>query len=63
MQQNANLLVLDEPTNHLDVARKEALKQALIDYDGTILLVCHEDDFYKDFATRVVDCREWSTRI
>ncbi len=63
MQQNANLLVLDEPTNHLDVASKEALKQALIDYDGTILLVCHEDDFYKDFATRVVDCREWSARI
>lgn len=47
----SNWLLLDEPTNHLDVAAKQVLKDALTSYPGTILLVCHEKDFYEDWIT------------
>ena len=63
MNRDANILVLDEPTNHLDTDAKDSLKQALLDYQGTVLMVCHEPDFYEGLATRVVDCTEWTTRI
>ena len=63
MNRDANILVLDEPTNHLDRDAKDSLKQALLDYQGTVLMVCHEPDFYEGLATRVVDCTEWTTRI
>jgi ATPase subunit of ABC transporter with duplicated ATPase domains len=46
----ANVLILDEPTNHLDFAAKEALKDALIDYKGTLILVSHEQEFYQDIC-------------
>jgi ATPase subunit of ABC transporter with duplicated ATPase domains len=46
-----NWLILDEPTNHLDAAAKEALKKSLIEFKGTILLVCHESEFYEDWIT------------
>ena len=55
-----NCLVLDEPTNHLDVLSKEALKEAIIDYKGTILLVCHEADFYQEIATRVINLEDFA---
>ena len=42
----SNVLVLDEPTNHLDVDAKDELKRALIAYRGSILMVCHEPEFY-----------------
>ena len=58
-----NVLFLDEPTNHLDVDAKEELKRALKAYKGSILLICHEPDFYEDFITRTIDCREWSLRV
>ena len=58
-----NILLLDEPTNHLDVDAKEVLKQALLEYKGSILLICHEPDFYEGLATKVVNCGEWSLRI
>ena len=58
-----DLLVLDEPTNHLDVDAKEELKRALKAYKGSILLICHEPDFYEDFITGSIDCREWSLRV
>ncbi|MBP5198033.1 MAG: ABC-F family ATP-binding cassette domain-containing protein [Lachnospiraceae bacterium] len=59
----SNLLVLDEPTNHLDVDAKAELKRALTEYKGSILMVCHEPDFYDGLATEVWDCAKWTTRI
>ncbi len=53
--QNANFLLLDEPTNHLDLYAKEVLLQALQQYEGTILLVCHDHDFLERLATRVLE--------
>ena len=48
-----NVLLLDEPTNHLDVDAKEELKRALQAYKGSILLICHEPEFYRDVVTEV----------
>ena len=59
----SNVLLLDEPTNHLDQDAKEELKRALIAYKGTILLICHEPEFYRDVVTEVWDCSRWTTRI
>ena len=58
-----DLLILDEPTNHLDVDAKAELKRALQEYKGSILMVCHEPEFYDGLATDVWDCSQWSTRI
>lgn len=63
INKETNLLVLDEPTNHLDVDAKEELKRALKEYKGSILMVCHEPEFYEDIVTSVWDCSEWTTRI
>lgn len=59
----SNILVLDEPTNHLDVDAKEELKRALTEYKGSILMVCHEPEFYEGLATDVWDCTKWTTRL
>ncbi len=50
-----NLLILDEPTNHLDLKTKDILKQALQDYDGTLILVSHDRDFLAGLATKVYE--------
>lgn len=50
-----NLLVLDEPTTHLDMEVKTALKQALMEYTGTVLIVSHEQSFVAGWPDRVVD--------
>lgn len=63
MLKECNTLVLDEPTNHLDVLAKESLKDALKQFKGTIVLVCHEADFYKDIVTDVLDAEQWTTKI
>ena len=55
-----NCLVLDEPTNHLDVLSKDALQDAIRDYKGTVLLVCHEHDFYQSVATKIINLEEYS---
>lgn len=60
INKETNILILDEPTNHLDIDAKEELKRALIEYSGSIILVCHEPEFYKDVATDVWNCEEWS---
>lgn len=63
VNKETNILLLDEPTNHLDVDAKEELKRALREYKGTILLICHEPEFYQDIVTDVWNCQEWSTKI
>ena len=62
INRESNVLVLDEPTNHLDVDAKEELARALKAYKGSVLLICHEPEFYEGFATRVVDCSEFCLR-
>ncbi|WP_371222910.1 ATP-binding cassette domain-containing protein [Orientia tsutsugamushi] len=54
MLEENNILILDEPTNHLDIEAKEALKMALINYPGTLLMVTHDRDFTNNIATRVI---------
>ncbi len=63
INKESNVLLLDEPTNHLDVDAKDELKRALTVYKGSIVLICHEPDFYEGFATKVIDCSNWSTKL
>ena len=63
INRESNILVLDEPTNHLDVVAKDELKRALKEYKGSILMVCHEPEFYDGLATDVWDCTKWTTRL
>ena len=63
INRETNVLLLDEPTNHLDVDAKDELKRALLDYNGSILMVCHEPDFYDGLVTDVWDCTKWTTKI
>ena len=63
INRETNVLLLDEPTNHLDVEAKEELKRALKEYRGSILLICHEPEFYEGVATKVWDCREWALKL
>ena len=53
-----NLLVLDEPTNHLDILSKDVLKQALKDYDGSLIVVSHDREFLSDLTNRTVEFRD-----
>ena len=50
-----NLLILDEPTNHLDLKTKDILKQALMDFDGTLICVSHDRDFLDGLVTKVYE--------
>ena len=54
MLRPCNFLILDEPTNHLDVQAKDALKIALAEFPGTILLVSHEENFYREWTQKVI---------
>ncbi|MGI5948371.1 MAG: ABC-F family ATP-binding cassette domain-containing protein [Lachnospiraceae bacterium] len=63
INRETNVLLLDEPTNHLDVDAKDELRRALMAYKGSIVLICHEPEFYEGLATRVLDCSEWSLRV
>ena len=63
MNRETNVLVLDEPTNHLDVDAKDELKRALQEYKGTVLIICHEPEFYRDVVTDVWNCEKWTTKL
>ena len=63
MLQECNTLVLDEPTNHLDVYAKESLHDAIKSFKGTVVLVCHEPDFYSDLCDVILDAEKWTTKI
>lgn len=63
VNRESNILVLDEPTNHLDVDAKDELKRALRAYKGSVLLICHEPEFYNDVATDVWNCESWTTKF
>ena len=57
-----NLLVLDEPTNHLDMRSKDILKQALLNYDGTLIVVSHDRDFLEGLTNKVYEFRNGSIK-
>lgn len=63
INKETNILLLDEPTNHLDVDAKDELKRALTEYRGSIVLICHEPDFYLDIVDEVLDCTRWTTKV
>jgi ATP-binding cassette subfamily F protein 3 len=58
----ANLLVLDEPTNHLDMQSKDILKNALIRYEGTLILVSHDRDFLQGLTNKVFEFKDRKIR-
>ena len=55
LKAEANVLLLDEPTNHLDLKTKDILKNALIDFDGTLIVVSHDRDFLNGLAQKVYE--------
>ena len=63
MLKDINFLVLDEPTNHLDVEAKDELKKAIKEFKGTVLLVCHEPEFYGDIVDDVWNIEDFTTKI
>ena len=58
-----NFLILDEPTNHLDMASKEILKEALLNYKGTLLLVSHDRDFLDGLTDKVYFIKDQSVKV
>lgn len=63
INQPHNVLVLDEPTNHLDPLAKDALLKGLQDYKGTILMTCHEPEFYEKLVSEVWNGSDWTLKL
>lgn len=63
LNRESNILILDEPTNHLDQDAKNELKRALQEYKGSILIVSHEPEFYRDIITDTWNCEDWTTKV
>jgi ATP-binding cassette subfamily F protein 3 len=59
----SNVLILDEPTNHLDIQSKEVLKKALINYEGTFIVVSHDREFLEGLTNRIWDIEERQLKI
>lgn len=59
----SNLLILDEPTNHLDIPSKDILKNALLNYEGTVLIVSHDRDFLSGLVTKIVEIDEGLAKV
>ena len=59
----SNLIILDEPTNHLDISSKEVLQKALIDFDGSIVLISHDIDFIKPIVNKVLEVRNGNIKL
>ncbi|MCG8571280.1 MAG: ABC-F family ATP-binding cassette domain-containing protein [Spirochaetes bacterium] len=57
-QQKADFLILDEPTNHLDIPSREAIEEALLDYQGTLLIISHDRYFLDKIATRIIEVKD-----
>ena len=57
-----NLLVLDEPTNHLDIPSKQILKDALLNYSGTIIIVSHDREFLRGLVDKVYEFKSQSIK-
>lgn len=60
--QPMNVLLMDEPTNHLDIRSKNILKQALLDYEGTLIVVSHDRDFLQGLTDEVYEFKEGAIR-
>lgn len=58
IMKSCNFLIMDEPTNHMDVNAKEALKSALMNFKGSVLLVSHEEYFYKNWTDRIINMED-----
>ena len=58
-----NVLVMDEPTNHLDIQSKKILKEALIHFDGTLLMISHDRDFLSGLCHQVLEFKEGKTKL
>ena len=63
MLSSRNLLLLDEPTNHLDIASREALEDALISYDGTVLVISHDRYFLNKVVTKIYELKEEELKL
>ena len=55
LEKSPDVLLLDEPTNHLDLKTKDVLKQALLDFDGTLIVVSHDRDFLDGLVSKVYE--------
>ena len=59
MLKPCNLLLLDDPTNHLDELAKESLQEAIKNYDGALILVSQDEDFYKSLEMKIINVADF----